>query len=138
LGILINDKLKWRDQVIQVKSRAMASLGQLKRTFTYWDIDGFRTLFTTYVRPHLEYCSAAWSPYFEEDIRMLEAVQRRATKLVPHLKPLKYNERLNAIGIPTLEQRRRRGDLIQNFKIYHGFNKVNFIRPNRSAPAISE
>jgi hypothetical protein len=69
---------------------------------------------------------------------MLEAVQRRATKLVPHLKPLKYNDRLNAIGKPTLKQRRRRGDLIQNFKIYHGFNKVNFIRPNHSAPSISE
>ncbi len=74
----------------------------VKRTFTYWNIDDFRIYFTTYVRPNLEYCSTVWSPYFEEDIRMLEAVQRRKIKLVPHLKPLKYKDRLNAIDILTL------------------------------------
>jgi hypothetical protein len=32
-GILINDKIKWRHQEIQVKSKSMTSLSQLKKIF---------------------------------------------------------------------------------------------------------
>ena len=137
LGILINNKLKWHNQVAYAKNKAYATIGLLKRTFKFWTPESLRILYCTYVRPHLEYCSAAWGPYSTEDINALESVQRRATKLVPQLKPLKYDERLSALGIQSLATRRRRGDLIQYFKIYHGINKVNWINPIKLAPALS-
>ena len=40
----------------------------------------------TLVRPHLEYCSSAWSPYYEKDKFLLERVQHRFTRMVPGLK----------------------------------------------------
>ena len=43
---------------------------------------------------HLEYCIHAWSPYLRKDIDMLEKIQRRATKLIPGLIDLTYEERL--------------------------------------------
>ena len=35
-----------------------------------------------------------WNPYFMKDIRKLEAVQRRATKLIPSLHDMTYSQRL--------------------------------------------
>ena len=63
-------------------------LGQLKRTFTTWNIKTFNALYPTYIKPHLEYAAPAWSPYRKKDIGVLEKVQRRATKVVPSIRNL--------------------------------------------------
>jgi ribonuclease P/MRP protein subunit RPP40 len=128
--------LKWNDQVATAKVKAYSALGLLKRTFRHWDINGFRTLYTTFVRPNLKYCAQAWNPHLKQDVESLEAVQRHATRLVPSLRRLDYASRLRAFGISTLEERRKRGDLIQFFKVENGFNHVAFLRANRPAPAL--
>ena len=75
-----------------------------------------------FVRPHLEYCIQACTPTLRRDIETLEKVQRRATKLVPSLRNLPYEDRLRRLNLPTLEERRRgerrrRGDQIETVKI---------------------
>ena len=83
-------------------------------------------IYNTYVRPHLEYCEQAWSPYLQKDKTCLEKVQRRATKMVKGLKKLPYETRLKRLGIYTLERRRLRGDLIETFKILTGKERIDF------------
>ena len=100
-------------------------LGMLKRTFTYWSCDSLKILYTTFVRPHLEYAASAWSPYLSKDIKILEAVQCRATKLVPCLKNLNYEARFKRLGLTTLEERQIRGDMIQYFKCVKGYRLGN-------------
>ena len=59
-------------------------------------------------------------------IEAIEAVQRRATRLVPGLSNLEYSERLKTLKLPTLSYRRIRGDMIQTYKILHpteGYDK---------------
>ena len=50
---------------------------------------------------------------------------RRATKLVTSLKNYSYPERLKKLGLPTLEYRRERADLIQVFKILNNIDLVD-------------
>ena len=47
------------------------------------------------------------------------------TKLVPELKDLDYSERLKRLDLPSLMYRRRRGDLIEAFKIRKGLYNIN-------------
>ena len=49
---------------------------------------------------------------------MLQRIQRRATKIIPELKDLSYEERLKECGLTTLEIRRLRGYHIEVFKMF--------------------
>jgi hypothetical protein len=83
-------------------------------------------LFTSMVRPHLEYGASVWNPNRLKNIKAIEAVQRRATKLVREVSGKAYEERIRILGLTTLEERRSRGDQIQQFKIKNGLNKISF------------
>ena len=72
------------------------------------------------VRSHLEYCNSVWSPHKKTDIDDLEKVKRRATKILPALSKLLYEERLKKCGLTTLRFRRIRGDVIEAYKIITG------------------
>jgi hypothetical protein len=50
----------------------------------------------------------------------MEKVQRRATRVIPELSGLSYDERLKECGLTSLEERRVRGDLIETFKLVKG------------------
>ena len=64
----------------------------------------------------------AWSPRYLKDSSLLENVQHRATKLVPELRNLPYEERprvLRRLGLPSLFYHRARGDMIEVYKFLH-------------------
>ena len=82
-------------------------------------------LYRLYVRPHLEHCIQFLSPINEKDTDILEAVQGRATKIIPGLRNLSYEERLKRLGMFYLRCRRLRGDMIEVFKMIQGNEKVN-------------
>ena len=48
-----------------------------------------------------------------------------ATKLIPGLRDLRYEERLNECRLTTLETRRFRGDKIEVFKILNGYENID-------------
>ena len=56
---------------------------------------------------------------------MLEKIQRRATKFIPGLRYLRYEERLKEFGLTTLETRRLRGDQIEVSKILNGYENID-------------
>jgi len=56
-------------------------LGMIKRNFPDRSREIITSLYKTLVRPQQEYCSAIWS-HDDEDIKLIERVQRRTIKLV--------------------------------------------------------
>ena len=73
----------------------------------------------------MDYGNSVWFPVLKKDIRIIENTQRRATRLLPDLRHLCYERRLEALNLPTLLYRRKRGDLIQVFKILHGIDDIS-------------
>jgi ribonuclease P/MRP protein subunit RPP40 len=129
LGIYISNDLKWSRQCMYAANKANFILGTLRRTFTFWHNEMVKRLYTTFVRPHLEYAIQVWRPKFAKDLKILEDVQRRATKLAPSLKKVHYEKRLQVLELTTLSDRQDRGDLIQIYKLAHGLESVNLLNP---------
>jgi hypothetical protein len=121
LGITISCDLKWEKHLISIVKRANSLTYLIRKSFSHLPHDLLIKIYKTYVRPVLEYGYQIWNPYFEKDISMLERVQRRFTKLGNGLRNLTYEERLSVLGLTTLEERRRRGDLIETFKILNEY-----------------
>ena len=116
----IDDRLKFGDHLAEKVNRANKLVGLITSTFLSLESDILRSLFTALVRPHLEYANQIWSPHLVKDVEILENVLRRATRLVPQLKSLSYEDRLRKVDLPTLSYRRSRGDMLETFKILSG------------------
>ena len=82
-------------------------------------------LYKSQESPHLDYCIQAWRPHIQKYIAALEKVQHRATKIIPELSHLSYQERLRATGLTTLQTRHDRADLIETFKILNNLEDVD-------------
>ena len=124
LGVHITDTCSPSQHVNYVASKANQTLGQLLRVFTYRDRRVFVDLYKKYVRPNLEYCVQAWSPWLKQDIDVLENVQRRAVFAISGLSG-SYEDRLSAIKLLSLQDRRKRGDMLETFKIVKQIDNVD-------------
>ena len=51
-------------------------LGMIRRNITYNENSLIVPLYKAIVRPHLEYCMQAWSPYLKKDIGGLEMLEK--------------------------------------------------------------
>lgn len=120
IGVVIDNKLTFQKHINEKVNKANSIVGIIRRTFEYLDNKMFCTLFKALVRPHIEYANPVWSPHLKKNIEMIENVQRRATKQVPGLSDLSYEERLKELNLPSLVYRRLRGDLIEVYKILSG------------------
>ena len=89
----------------------------MKVAFAYMDEEMVKKILVTMIRPKLEYAATLWAPSTKKNIKKLERIQRAATKLAPTLLDLTYEERLRRLELPTLEQRRERGDLVTIYRI---------------------
>jgi len=59
-----------------------------------------------------------------KDIKLVESVKRRATKMVQGIQHLNYDDRLNYLGLMRFQKRRVRSDLIETFKFMKGMYDV--------------
>ena len=124
VGMIVTSNLKPSAQAVNAARKANLVLGQLARGVTYRDRATFIRLYKTFVLPHLCYAAPAWSPYHKGDKEVLERVQKRAVMMVTNLRG-SYEERLAALNLRTLEERRIRGDLIECYKVLTGKYNVS-------------
>ena len=121
LGVWLTDSLTPTLQCQKAANKAMQVMGMIRRSFKYLTKESFLLLYKSLIRPHLEYCIPAWSPYLAKNIDLLEKIQHRATKLVSDISSHPYTDCLRYLGLYSLFCQRQRGDLIEAFKIINNY-----------------
>ena len=74
-------------------------------------------LYKSFIRPHLEYATAAWDPYLIKDVTELEEVQKFALRVCTKTWSANYDSLLTQTNLPSLQTRRQRAKLCSLFNI---------------------
>jgi hypothetical protein len=135
LGVIINRKLKWGDQINMSISKATKMLNLLRRNLRNYSLKAKKRAYLSLVRPHLEFSVPVWSPYLKKDLLALEKVQKRAARWMcaqwnkqNYTWSKSYNECCNELQWTTLDQRR---DILTCCQVYKIVNHLVCIPFNR-------
>ena len=102
--------------------RHISKYGFIRRNFNTCPTNIKSSLYSSLVRPILEYACSIWSPHCNNEIQFIEAVQRRAARFAVNC----YSRYQSVTSIPqqldwpTLRERRDQMKLIMMYKIIHG------------------
>ena len=121
LGVLISSNLSWSPHILSICRKSRQLIGILYRLFyCHSSPSSLFKLYSTLVRPHLEYCSSVWDPSSSASISKLENIQLFALKLCSKNWSSNYPSLLQLFNCPLLSSRRTNSKLISLFKILHG------------------
>ena len=97
LGVKVDNELTFSEHIRAATAKANSVIGMLKNAFVCRDVDIWKNMCVSLVRPHLEYAVSVWKPRLRRDIDALERVQKRALRIPYELQKLDgYKERLSA------------------------------------------
>nr|CAH7745568.1 unnamed protein product [Callosobruchus chinensis] len=82
LGVSITENMIWHEHVSSIATAAGKKLGYLFRARKYFSPSNLLTLYKAQIRPSLEYCSHIWGAAAPTTLSILDAVQRRAIRLI--------------------------------------------------------
>ena len=122
LGVLITCDARFNEHIYAQVNKANKMLGFIRRSLSSRSdqfLRTFRSLCVALVRSHLEYASEIWSPKSVTLIKLIEGVQRRATRLL--LPNLTYNERLQQLNLLPLVYQREVKDITTFYKLKCGY-----------------
>ena len=120
LGIHVTYDLKSASNSRHRAQSASRLLWAIRRSFDRLTPNVFRILFTSHVRPILEYGQPATYPVTKGEIEVLELVQRRGSKMIDGFYHVEYPRRLKELNLFPLHYRRLRADLLYTWRILRG------------------
>lgn len=126
LGVIFDSQLTFVSHLDVIINRSLRLCGFIRRVCAdFTDMLAIITLFNSLVRSILEYCSVIWSPYYAFHISRIENVQRKMINFVLYKLNIDknrydYHQRLNLLGIESLEFRRRLLSLRFGYQLVHG------------------
>ena len=125
LGIWLDNKLTFELHITKKANKTNGMIALIKKSFTKVTKQVILNIYKCLIRPHLEFANLIWHPRLINYQKILENVQRRATRLVSGMKNLSYYERLKELNLSSLEYRTKRGTMIEMYKICYSFYDRN-------------
>ena len=129
LGVTISEDLSWTPHVDNTASKALKTLGFLRRNMYHCTNRVRERTYNALVLPVISYAAAAWDPYLEKDIKCLDQVQRRGARYVGNnywdKTPGCVSAMVRNLGWHSLQEKREDHRLTLMYKIQNNLVDVN-------------
>ena len=133
LGLTFTCTLSWLVHINQTISKAKRLLGLIYRQFYHYSSSStLLSLYTTIVRPILEYGSTIWDASSTALSTSVEKVQFFALKIISKTWSTSYSNLLSSVNISSLEHRRRSAKLLLFFKLSNNLHFISSFPCHRS------
>jgi len=86
LGVAYDNHINLKSHVCRIVKKTAGRAKCILKCFSSRDKLLLARAFSTFVRPLLEFSSVIWSPYYVNEIKKIEAVQRTFTKSIGNLR----------------------------------------------------
>src|SRR5690349_5560061 len=93
LGLEYDSKLSFASFIKSKVNKSLQIVNYIKRSLGKLSKQEFKYIYGPIIRTNLGYFSSIWSPHFFKDIKLIEKVQRKATKLIAGMDDLAYEDR---------------------------------------------
>lgn len=124
LGVIFDERLNFQPHIDNIVNKARRLTGLMLHSFQSRSENVILPLYKTLIRPILEYASVAWNPYLIKQVKQIESVQRYITKRIIGYSLMSYDDRLSALKLPCLSNRREYFDLVEMYKVINGLTFV--------------
>ena len=109
LGVSLSSDLQWNPHVDKIAKKRNSSLAFVRRNLYACSEETKRAAYVSLVRPYLEYATAVWDPYRQNEVENLEAIQSRAVRFIKH--DYSYNTSVSklkkSLSLGLLSERRK-------------------------------
>jgi ribonuclease P/MRP protein subunit RPP40 len=119
LGVVLNSKLSFNEQVDGAILRANKALGFVRRNLKSCLKETKLKCYKTLIRPHLEYASSSWDPFLASHVHKLEMVQHRAARFIcsKYSRYESVSNMLSELSLSKLQERRAQARVKLFYKI---------------------
>ena len=125
LGVLVDLPLGFHLHIRSVIAKASGLASNFLKSTVSRSRTFMLTILKSHLRPIIEFASPVWATYFIEDLRALEAVQRRWTKEIEGLSDTPYHARLRELDLYSVKGRLLRSDMILCWNIFNGHSSIS-------------
>ena len=126
LGVVYASDGMVRAQVQRASNTANKVFGMIRRSLHRYTTQIARIIYPTFVRPHLEFASAAWPVTKKGDIKILEAVQNSWSQAVG---VLRANRKAWLDAYQSEKTKRRSHSNVPNFPQHRRSRSVRWLFP---------
>ena len=86
LGIIIDDKMSWKDHTDYISLKIKRNIGMMKRVRRDVPTECLTSLYRSLVEPYIRYCNTTWGGCNTSLLDTLQTLQNRAARVIANLK----------------------------------------------------
>ena len=94
LGVLIDEKLNWKDHISSVRSKLSKSLFTLNRAKHVLNQDAMLTVYNSIILPHLTYCCELWGNTYKSNLHDIVILQKKIIRVIHGASYTEHTNRL--------------------------------------------
>lgn len=129
-----DNHLRWHAHIDKVRKNCLGKIAAIRRVSQYLPSHIKRTLYLSFILPHLKYYSVVWGNYGTTLSHRLERVQNYALRIIMNKPPRSNTEEMRSqLSLPPLSSRREATVILQVRRCLQETPSTPTISPTRGA-----